>query len=51
MVEEEKEEVELTEVVTQTAQMFKTPEGTMLDLNGYLVWLGNQLIKIRKAVG
>ena len=49
--EEEKKEVELTEVVTQTAQAFKLPDGTILDVNGYLTWIGNQIIGLRKALG
>jgi len=51
MTEEEKKEVELTEVVTQTAQAFKLPDGTILDVNGYLTWIGNQIIGLRKALG
>ena len=51
MTEEKKNEVELTEVVTQTQQAFKLPDGTVLDVNAYLTWIGNQLIEIRKAIG
>ena len=51
MVEEKKEEVELTEVVTQTAQAFKLPDGTIVDVNGLLVFIANQLIQTRKSVG
>ena len=51
MTEEKKNEVELTEVVTQTQPAFKLPDGTVLDANSYLIWIGNQLIEIRKAIG
>lgn len=51
MTEEKNETVELTEVVTQTAQAFKLPDETVVDVNGLLVWVANQLINIRKAIG
>lgn len=51
MAEEKKEEVELTEVVTQTAQAVKLPDGTIVDGLGLQVWMANQLINLRKAVG
>ena len=57
MVEDKKEketkkitEVELTQVVTETAQAFKLPDGTTVDINGYLVWLGNQILAIKRGV-
>lgn len=43
-------EIELTEVVTQTAEAFKLPDGTTVDINNYLVWLGNQVLAIKRGV-
>ena len=51
MAEEKKEQVELTEVVTQTAQAFKLPDGKVVDVNELLVWMANQIVVIRKVVG
>lgn len=47
---ESKEEVELTEVVTQTSSAFKLPDGTVTDANGLFVWIANQVLKIKRAV-
>lgn len=49
--ETKKEEVELTEVVTNTAQAFKLPDGTVVDVNGLLVWVANKLLHLEKTVG
>jgi hypothetical protein len=47
----EKKEIELTQIVTQTAPAFKLPDGTIIaDLNEYLVWLGNLILETKKAV-
>lgn len=56
MIEKEKaqakaEEVELTEIVTQTSQAFKLPDGKVVDVNELLVWMSNQIIELRKAIG
>lgn len=47
---ENKEQVELTEIVTQTDIAYKLPTGEVVDLKGYLVWLGNLVYKISKSV-
>ena len=51
MVEEKKSaEVELTEVVTGTANAFKLPDGKIVSMDEYLVWLGNVVWQIKKSV-
>ena len=42
--------VELTEEVTQTQPAFKLPNGEVVRLNDYLVWLGNEVYKIRRSI-
>ena len=42
--------VYLAQVPTEYAKLFQTPEGT-LQMEEYLVWLGNEICQIRKAVG
>ena len=52
MTEEKKSEiVELTDVVTQTQSAFKLPDGKVVSFEEYLVWIGNQIIKIEKTLG
>ncbi len=46
-----KEEIKLVEVVKETDLAFQLPDGTALDEKGYLVWLGNQIWDIKRAVG
>lgn len=43
--------VELTEVVTQTQNAFKLPNEEVVSLEQYLVWIGNEIIKIKKTIG
>ena len=43
-------QVELTEVVTQTDMAYKLPDGKVVDMREYLVWLGNLVYKISKSV-
>lgn len=51
MAKEEKHgQVEVTEIVTQTTLGYKLPNGETVDLNQYLVWLGNLVLDIKKAV-
>lgn len=51
MAKENKDsQVEITEVVTQTTVGYKLPDGETVDLNQYLVWLGNLVLDIKKAV-
>jgi len=45
-----KKEVELTEVVTGTAPAFKLPNDKVISLEEYLVWIGNQIVEIKKAI-
>ncbi len=47
----EKGKVELTQVVTETAPAFQLPDGTTVDMQQYLVWLGNQIYEIRQNTG
>ena len=44
-------QVELTEIVTQTNNAFKLPSGDVINFEQYLVWIGNELIKIKKIIG
>lgn len=45
------EGVKLVELVKETDLAFQTPDGKNLDLYGYLTWLGNEILKLRKALG
>ena len=47
----EKGKVELTQVVTETTPAFQLPDGTTVDMQQYLVWLGNQIYEIRQNTG
>lgn len=47
----ELDEVELTEVVTETGLAFRLPTGEIVNESQYLVWLGNLMWKINKSVG
>ena len=50
--EEEKiEPVNLVEVTTQTAPAFKLPNGTVVGMEDFLVWIGNLVYKIDKNTG
>ena len=42
--------VELTEVVTQTAPAVKLPDGSVVSMEQYFVWLGQQIFDIKKSV-
>lgn len=46
----EEQQVELTEVVTQTDIGYKLPNGEVVALPAYLVWLGNLMYKVSKSV-
>lgn len=48
---EEKDTVQLTEVVTGTAPAFQLPDGTIVGMEDYLVWIGNLVYKIKKNTG
>ena len=43
-----KEIVELTQVVTGTAPAFKLPDGEVVGMEDYLVWIGNLVWNIKK---
>lgn len=45
-----KQEVELVEVPTGSALAFKLPDGTIVNSEQYLVWIGNLVHKISKAL-
>ncbi|MGA2130637.1 MAG: hypothetical protein ABSG05_03450 [Candidatus Pacearchaeota archaeon] len=46
---EDKKEVEIIQVPTQTASAFKLPDGRVLNFDEYLTWIGNILIKLEKV--
>lgn len=53
MVEEKKkteDKVELIEVPTQVGPAVRLPDGKVLGMEEYLVWLGNLIYEIRKNV-
>lgn len=43
--------VESIQIPTAHQIGFKLPNGKILSYEDYLVWVGNQLIKIQKAIG
>ena len=49
-VEETKDKVEVTEVVTQTEVAYKIPTGEVLNFPQYLVWMGNQIVELKKKL-
>ena len=50
-IKKTEDKVELTTVATQTANMFKLPDGEVVGYEDYLVWLGNQVYMMNKKVG
>ena len=58
MVEKEKEKetkqtedtVELVEVPTQVGPAVKLPDGEIVSMEQYFVWLGQQIYEIKKSV-
>lgn len=46
----EKTNIELTEVPVEMQTMFKLPDGNVVDMNQYLLWIGNTLQEIKEAV-
>lgn len=50
MVKEEPKKIEITSVVTSTAPAFQLPTGEVVGLEQYLVYLGNIIVNIEKAV-
>ena len=47
--EVKKDEVKVVSVVTETQEMIQVGDVTM-NLNQYLVWLGNKLLDVSKAI-
>ena len=47
---ETKKGIELTEVATATAPAFKLPNDKVISLEEYLVWIGNEIVEIKKAI-
>ncbi len=43
--------VSLTQVVTGTAPGYKLPDGKVVSLDEFLVWMANNILEIRRAVG
>lgn len=48
---EKQEEVTLTKIIIQEGQAFKLPDSSTVGTEGLLIWMANELIKIRKAIG
>lgn len=46
----EKKGIEITDIPTEISKAFKLPDGETVDVTGYLAWLGNQILEIKKAV-
>lgn len=46
-----KKEIELIDVVTATEKRIQLPDGTVMGIEEYLVWLGNKIINIGRSVG
>jgi hypothetical protein len=52
-MEEEKKQtksVEVVNVATETQEVFQV-DGEVMNMNQYLSWMGNLLVKIQKALG
>jgi len=51
--EKEKEtgDIQLVEVPTQVAPAYKLPDGSVVGMEDYLVWIGNLIYKINKNTG
>lgn len=47
----EEEKVELAEVAIQTGKAYKLPDGKIVALEDYLIWMGNLLNRIAKSIG
>lgn len=52
MEEEQKKRqgIEMTQVTTQSAPAYKLPDNSIVGLDEYLVWMGNTLLEIKRAV-
>tara|TARA_Y100000310_G_scaffold207189_1_gene207645 strand:- start:600 stop:767 length:168 start_codon:yes stop_codon:yes gene_type:complete len=49
MAEESKKEtkIELTQIATQTQPAYQLPNGEVIGLDAYMVWLGNHIVEIK----
>ena len=45
------QEISLVEITTQTDLAYKLPDGRIVDMREYLVWIGNLVYKIQKSLG
>jgi len=45
-----KESIELAEIVTQTETGYKLPDGKVVTFPEYVVWLGNQILELKKGL-
>lgn len=45
-----KEMIEVAEVVTQTDVGYKLPDGKVVSYPEYIVWLGNQILELKKGL-
>ena len=43
--------ISVVEVPTQMGLAFKLPDDKVVDLNEYLVWIGNELLDLKKQLG
>jgi len=51
MAEEKKsKQIEITKVVVQEATAYKLPTGDIVSFEEYIVWLGNQILQIKRGV-
>jgi len=51
MAEEKKgSKIEITKVVVQEANAYKLPTGEVVNFEEYIVWLGNQILQIKRGV-
>ena len=46
----EVKQVESTLVIESTKQAFKLPDGEIVELNDYLVWMGNLIYQMSKKI-
>lgn len=44
------EEVKLVDLMSKSGDAFQLPDGKAVDINSYLVWLGNQILALRGEV-
>lgn len=47
---EEIKKVEETLMIESTKPAFKLPDGEIVELNAYLVWLGNMIYQLNKKI-